>query len=417
MVPPAACRTTLLAVSGMSPAILTETLWALAHEDPPCLPDEIIVITTTRGRTDLERELFTPRPDWDGRTVWQTLRRQLLGPNAPHDPRLQFRESRVITLPDPATGCARELDDLRTRAENGAAAELLLDEVRRLTANDDTRLIASLAGGRKTMGALLHAAVSLLGRRHDRLTHILVNEPFDHPALRPRFFFPGQPGGNFVLTLPDADPRPILANHAALELADVPFVPLHNLFRDHLGRSPGGFQALVQTASGLMDTLHHPIQADWQPTPGTARWVASFDGTPVQLSGRDIPFFDFLWHRARQGLPPFSSHAEAAQHFLPHLQAWAPRHPEIALDHGGRDWRQERQGPDTDDLRKRLESLRNRLLRAGLGTLIPAIFPVRGPLGLPPSRIAFPQTTATNAAAPPTPGPERRSPKSAPLPT
>jgi len=30
------------------------------------------------------------------------------------------------------------------------------------------------------MGALLYAALSLLGRPQDRLTHVLVNEPFDN---------------------------------------------------------------------------------------------------------------------------------------------------------------------------------------------------------------------------------------------
>ena len=398
-------RTTLLAVSGMSPAILTETLWALAHEDTPCLPDEIIVVTTTRGRADLERELFTARPDWAGLTVWQALRRAILGPDAERDPRLQFRECRLVTLHDPATGRARELDDLRTRAENAAAAELLLDEVRRLTANDDTRLIASLAGGRKTMGALLHAAVSLLGRRQDRLTHILVSDPFDQPALRPRFFFPGQPGGHFLLPTPEGGTRPVPASQATLELADVPFVSLHNLFRDHLGRAPGGFQQLMQTAAGLVDDLSRPTAVDWQPAALTARWVATFDGTPVELTGRDIPFYDFLWHRARQGQPPLPSHGEALEHFLPHLRAWAPLHPEVPLDHGGWDWRQERQEPDADDLRKRLESLRNKLLRAGLGTLIPALFPVRGPLGMPAARLEFP-------LAPVPPKPKRATPKS-----
>ena len=38
-------RTILLALVGTSPGVLTETIWALAHEDPPCIPDEIIVLT------------------------------------------------------------------------------------------------------------------------------------------------------------------------------------------------------------------------------------------------------------------------------------------------------------------------------------------------------------------------------------
>jgi hypothetical protein len=51
-------RDILLAVLGISPAILTETLWCLAHEDPPILPERILVITTLQGRESLRRTLF-----------------------------------------------------------------------------------------------------------------------------------------------------------------------------------------------------------------------------------------------------------------------------------------------------------------------------------------------------------------------
>ena len=122
-----------------------------------------------------------------------------------------------------------------------------------------TRLIASLAGGRKTMGALLYAALSLLGRRQDRLTHVLVNEPFDDPRLAPRFYFPlANPvphqltdrAGKVVSehTTSEADPR----------LADVPFVRSRNLFPRQLGRWPGRFNALVQIFSERVDQLAGP---------------------------------------------------------------------------------------------------------------------------------------------------------------
>ena len=42
-------RTILLAGMGTSPAVLTETVWALAHQEQPIVPDEIVVITTKLG--------------------------------------------------------------------------------------------------------------------------------------------------------------------------------------------------------------------------------------------------------------------------------------------------------------------------------------------------------------------------------
>ena len=38
-------KTTLLSLSGISPAILTETVWALARETPPVVPDDVVVVS------------------------------------------------------------------------------------------------------------------------------------------------------------------------------------------------------------------------------------------------------------------------------------------------------------------------------------------------------------------------------------
>jgi CRISPR-associated protein (TIGR02584 family) len=347
------------------------------------IPHEIVLLTTVRGKADLERDLFTPLPEWGNQTVWQSLRRAILGDHADTDTRLEIKPIRVITVKNPASGRAQELDDIRTPRENAAAAEFILDEVRRTTANDDTRLIASLAGGRKTMSALLHAAVSLLGRRQDRLMHILVNDPFDQASLRPRFFFPGQPGGDHRLRRPDGSERIVLNAEAHLELAEVPFAPLHYLFREHLGRLPGGFADLVRTALGLVEELSQPLTLQLDPQ----NWVVALEGVPVELRGRDIPFFCFLYERARSGAHPYPSHRDAYDDFLDFLGEWTPKYPFVNLQFGNSDWRDDKQLPDIDHLRKRVDSLRSRLVEAGLGRLIPILFPLRGPLGFPRSKV------------------------------
>src|SRR5437867_6362232 len=63
-------ETILLAVTGMSPAVLTETVWALAQEEPPRIPNRVLVITTAAGRQCIEKELFSPLPEYDGQCVW-----------------------------------------------------------------------------------------------------------------------------------------------------------------------------------------------------------------------------------------------------------------------------------------------------------------------------------------------------------
>ena len=43
---------------GTSPAVMTETVWALAHQSEPVVPDEIGVFTTKNGKMLRGDELF-----------------------------------------------------------------------------------------------------------------------------------------------------------------------------------------------------------------------------------------------------------------------------------------------------------------------------------------------------------------------
>jgi CRISPR-associated protein (TIGR02584 family) len=168
-------NTTLLAVTGLSPAIVTETLWALAMRKPRILPRRVAFVTTMTGAAKIESELFTPRPDWNDLSVWESLRKSLkAGPDE-----LIAEPPHVISMPDPSSGRAVPLDDIRTPAENQAAAEFIFARVWDVVRDKHCHLIASVAGGRKTMGALLHSAVSLIGRENDLITHVLVSAPFD----------------------------------------------------------------------------------------------------------------------------------------------------------------------------------------------------------------------------------------------
>ena len=226
--------TTLLAVTGLSPAVVTETVWALARESPATLPSRVVVITTGIGATRIREDLHRPRPNFGGRTAWQALRDAL----GAADNELIIEEPRLISQANRSTGTLDVLDDIGSPEENDIAAGFILEEVRRITTNPDTPLIASIAGGRKTMGALLYAAITLLGRDSDRLTHVLVSPPYE--AL-PGFYFPDQPGG----PLADSHGARHAPARAVVRLADVPFVPLRNRF-DDLREMPGSFSGMVR---------------------------------------------------------------------------------------------------------------------------------------------------------------------------
>ena len=59
-------RTILIAGMGTSPAVLTETVWALAHQEKPVVPDEVMVITTKSGKDALCAAVMSGAP-----CVWE----------------------------------------------------------------------------------------------------------------------------------------------------------------------------------------------------------------------------------------------------------------------------------------------------------------------------------------------------------
>lgn len=367
--------TILLAVTGMSPAILTETVWALAHPADgaePVIPSRVIAVTTTPGRAQLA-QLFQPAPQLGGQSPWDALRQSLTGHGHDLTGRLRFGQTpddvRVLTAADPATGQSRELADLRTPADNEAAADYLLETVRAVVENPDTQLVASLAGGRKTMGALLYACLTLIGRETDRLTHVLVNEPFE--TLR-GFWFPGQPGGALAAAGPDSSRRHDPAN-AILQLADVPFVPLRNLFERELGRKPGSFRRLIET--GRTGLRQHAAQ-QLRLTLDTGRRELDVNGANVALSATEFLLFLFLARQAKHGEPPFAAYKDVLDPLNAFRREQAAATPELS------NWRHaDSLRADWDDraVTKAVSSLREKLRRSGGdGALLANCLPEKG---------------------------------------
>lgn len=288
---------TLLAVTGLSPAIVTETIWALAQEKQRVLPQRVVFITTGTGAAKIREQLHTPLPAFNGQTAWQALRSVLKA----KDNELIAEEPRLIGIANKKTGTFDPLPDIQTREENDIAASFILEEVRRVTMNPDTPLIASIAGGRKTMGALLHAAVTLLGRETDRLTHVLVSPPYE---TMPGFYFPAQSGP----MLKDRDGKEHPPAKATIQLANVPFVPLRNRF-DDLREIPGSFSGMVKKWSKTLKAdAARParIEISYRQK---CLWV---DDQPVKSSARPMTILHFLLTRQEKDSSP-ADQKEAAE--------------------------------------------------------------------------------------------------------
>lgn len=369
----------LLAVTGMSPAILTETLWALANpadDAEPVIPHRIIAVTTTEGRARLE-QLFQPSPQLGGVAPWDALRNALAARGHNLTGRLRFGltgdDIRVITAADPATGRTRELPDIRDRADNEAAADFLLEQVRAIVENPDTQLIASIAGGRKTMSALLYACLTLVGRETDRLTHVLVSEPFE--TLRD-FWFPAQPGG--PLLLPARSAESVSPASAVVDLADVPFVPLRNLFQRELGAKPGSFLRLVENCrAGVRRRAAENLNVILDST----RAELQVNSQTFKLAPTEMLTLLFLARRAKHNEPAYPAYKSATDD----LNAF--RQEQIAAAKDANDWRRadslkaELKDPEQAErfLVKAISNLRDKLRqRGGDAATFAACLPEKG---------------------------------------
>jgi CRISPR-associated protein (TIGR02584 family) len=248
----------LLGVVGMSPAVITETIWALAHPlrgVKPVIPHKVRLITTTLGEQSILKGLFEPAAHLGGISPKAALQRAIFDRYRYAVGRLQFDDPLVIIAPEPDSDAAdtRPLTDICSPEDSEAAADFILDEVRKITENRDTLLIATLAGGRKTMGALLYASMSLIGRECDRITHVLVNEPFEQPLVPPFYFPPSKPIAHELRDRSGNVLHRVSSKAAKIELAYVPFVPLRNRILELPEKARvGSFKGMVREYSRVL---------------------------------------------------------------------------------------------------------------------------------------------------------------------
>jgi CRISPR-associated protein (TIGR02584 family) len=368
----------LLSVTGQSPAVLTETVWALAHEKPPIIPHRVVVITTTEGRATLIQELLTPEEN----NIWEQLRARLEGLGHDLTGRLHFgstgNDIRVFTIFDPKLKRTRELADIVSEEENAAAADFIMETVRGLAMDDGVRLVASIAGGRKTMSALLFSVMSLLGKEDDLLTHILINEPFESRGLKPRFYFP--PGEPVTHCGTDREGKPISISSAKarVQLGKIPFVALRNLFERDLKKKQSYSRLVAECQRTANEHAKNCVRLSMR----RSRREIRVNGQSLTLSALQHLLLLFLAENALAGRAVADKFANAIEP----LSKFADQLRKSCNAEDGNDRREEAIIPsDFDDqrLRKVLDELKGKLRDSGSQTaaLIP-VLPVKGRFSL-----------------------------------
>lgn len=201
-------RRILLAVCGLTPQIVTETIYALAADaDAPFIPTEVHLISSAEGARRAELSLLSDDLGWFYKLCEDF---NLSG--------IHFDRRNIHVM---CNALGQPMADIRTPQDNQAAADYITEKVRFFTSDPGCALHVSIAGGRKTMGFYLGYALSLYGRAQDRLSHVLVSEPFESSW---DFFYPTP----YSRVLQTRDGQLADTALAQVTLADIPFVSLRH---------------------------------------------------------------------------------------------------------------------------------------------------------------------------------------------
>lgn len=214
-------KSIMLAVAGMTPQVITETLYALHQEQRHI--DAIHIITTRKGKEMINAHLLSPI---DGQ-YHRYLRDYGIDPHA-----IAFDFDHVHTIAD---GNGIEIDDIDGEEENERLLETCLNLAFRFTSDPESRVYFSIAGGRKTMSATLMVAAQFYGRAQDRLYHVLVSPEFESNR---GFYYP--PPQSLPIELKDDRGRPYVkeTKFAAVTLVPIPFVSIRDKLSSGMLREP-----------------------------------------------------------------------------------------------------------------------------------------------------------------------------------
>ena len=263
----------LVCMTGTSPQVVTETLYALALREDPFVPDRLVIMSTADGATHARKTLLDPKTGQIFR-----LCRDYKIPLSPKDVTLVCLQGRN----------GGPLPDIRTAEENEDAADGILGTIRDLTRDPHTHIHVSLSGGRKTMGFYAGYALSLFGREQDRVSHVLVAPPFEY---LPDFFYPTKKRGQLVITLPNGET--VDACEAQVTLAEIPVVRLRQALPPALLSGPGSFTDAVRAAQRAVRSPELAINL-------SAQRVRAHDKTfrlPPVLMAFLVWLFESTYHR------------------------------------------------------------------------------------------------------------------------
>ena len=214
-------KSILLAVTGLSSQVVTETLYAL-HQSNRTV-HAIHVITTRNGKEKIFAELFSGGSG----PYYQYL--EEYGIDAAT---IDFGHRNIHVITDDH---GNEIPDIGNESDNKHLLKKCLELTFHFTRDPETAVFFSVAGGRKTMSSCLTLAAQMYGRSRDRLYHVLVSPEFESNR---DFYYP--PGTSKTIELRDQQGQPYFkeTRYAQVNLIHVPFVSIREQLSPDMLREP-----------------------------------------------------------------------------------------------------------------------------------------------------------------------------------
>lgn len=254
----------LFLVTGMTPQIITETVWALACDpsnDSKWLPDEIHVLSTDDGLNQIRATLFD-------KGIFERFKADY--PELQH---IEFHKNFLHTIQKDGVS----LKDLKTPSDNELAADMICQKVREFTRDDEVCLHVSIAGGRKTMGFYAGYALSLYGREQDSMSHVLVDSEYESAT---GFYYPTTED---YFVEQKFTSKQLNAKDAQVWLAKIPFVRLRSSLNKDDIISNSDFSEVVE----MMNISLQPVYI----TLNTKNRTINIHDKPCKLTPKEFSLY------------------------------------------------------------------------------------------------------------------------------
>ncbi|GEA51448.1 hypothetical protein VIN01S_22520 [Vibrio inusitatus NBRC 102082] len=281
----------LLAVTGASPQVLTETVYALHAQGKP-MPEEVFVITTKTSKQMLVEGLFE-QGHWE-----KLLQEYGLGD-------IHFPQDNICCIAD-ENGVL--VDDAKSEEDQTIMADFITRKVAQLTSQDDVAIHASIAGGRKTMAFYMGYAMSLYGREQDVLSHVFVNDEFEFVK---DFYFP-TPDEQWITG--KNGQGSLNAQLAKVTLAEIPFVRMRKQFENKLLE-----QIEEQTFSKTVAMMNNAATQKVDININTKNRSISVLGIDMKISAKLLALYLFILNQPNRSIKTGTKFVKEVEHSKQYL--------------------------------------------------------------------------------------------------